>query len=203
MKAMLRRTVLLLPLALSACAHYTLVDPGPNGVPIKTGLEVYPHMRWSKVAMTPNIDGLFNDNSGRTEIWTVDGEHLDSLMFFAAVPDGQPLLMLAGNSGTPPPFRSQMTPNEIMDLFTSTFSTATNSAVMQSRDLRPAKFGNADGFRFEVDFTLKDDVDRELSAVGTVKDGRLYLVAFQGTKLYHYGKYLPDFEQIVATAHLT
>jgi hypothetical protein len=203
MNAMLRRSVLLLPVLLAACAHYSLVDPGPNGTLVKTGLDVYPHMRWSKVAMGPNPDSLFYDTSGRLETWTIDGEKLDSLMFFAAVPDGQPLLTLAASGSSLPPFRSQMTPNEIMDLFTSSFSTATGSAVIQSRDLRPAKLGNVDGFRFEVDFTLKDDVDRELSAVGTVKDGKLYLIAFQGTKLYHYGKYLPDFEQIVATAQLT
>jgi len=102
-----------------------------------------------------------------------------------------------------PPFRSGMTPNEIMDLFTGTFATATGSAVVQARDLRPATFGGTAGFRFEVSYTLKDDVDRELSAVGTVRDGKLYLIAFQGTKLYHYGKYLPEFEQIISTARLS
>jgi len=199
---MLRRSLLLITLLLAGCAHYAAVDPGPNGMPVKSTLEVYPHLRWAKVTMaTP--DALFADQSGRVETWTIDGERLDSIMFFTSIGDNQPLLTLSADKGSLPPFRSGMTPNEIMDLFTGTFATATGSAVVQARDLRPATFGGTAGFRFEVSYTLKDDVDRELSAVGTVRDGKLYLIAFQGTKLYHYGKYLPEFEQIISTARLS
>jgi hypothetical protein len=120
-----------------------------------------------------------------------------------ALPDGQPLITLAPQTGFQlSPFRSAMTPSEVMDLFEAMLTRLTATAVAQTRGLRPAKLGDVDGFRFEIDYTLKDDVDRTLSAVGAVQDGKLYLIAFQGDKLYHYQKYLPEFEKIVGTAVL-
>jgi len=96
-----------------------------------------------------------------------------------------------------------MTPSDVMELFDALLAKVTGTAVARSRDLRPAKLGGIDGFRFDIDYTLKDDVDRTLSAVGTIVDRKLYLIAFQGDKLYHYQRYLPEFEKIIASATLS
>ena len=140
---------------------------------------------------------------GQVETWTIDGEPLDSIIFFAGIADGQPLIVLAQDKGTPlAPFRTAMTPNDIMELFEAMLTRITGTAIARSRDLRPAKLGSADGFRFEIDYTPKNEVDHTLSAVGAVADGKLHLIAFQADKLYHYQKYLPEFEQIVTSANL-
>lgn len=194
----MRYVALLALLLLAGCAAYSAVEPNhPASI---SGLTVEPHIPWSKVArLTP--DSLLYDTSGRMQAWTIDGERLDAVYFFAGIADGQTLLTPSNDKIHLSPFHSNMSAEDIMDLFDSMLTVMTGSAVARSHDLRPAKLAGSDGFRFEINFTLKDDVDRELSAVGTVHGGKLYLIAFEGTKLYHYGKYLPAFDQIVASAH--
>jgi hypothetical protein len=185
-------------LLLASCTYYSAVSPGPTA--IKGMMTVQPGLTWAKVdRATP--DNVIFSNGGQVETWTIDGETLDSLVFFAGVADGAPLVELPSANGAPlSPFHSTMTANDVMDLFETMVTRVTGSAVARTRDLRPAKLGNADGFRFEIDYALKDDVDRTLSAVGAIRNGKLYLIAFQGSRLYHYQKYLPEFEKIVASA---
>jgi hypothetical protein len=189
--------VLVLAGALAACATYTRVDPGR--VAVKGALTVQAGTAWAKVNRATSDSVLFAD-SGEDETWTIDGEPLESLMFFAGIRDGQPLMILPSEKGPLAPFNAKMSPNDVMDLFEAMLTKVTGSVVAQSHNLRPARVGNMPGFRFEVDYTMKDDVDRTLSAAGAVKDGKLYVIAFQGTRLYHYKKYLPEFENIVASA---
>ena len=193
-----RLVALLALLFLASCTYYSAVSPGST--PIGGAMTVQSGLTWAKVNK-PAPDNVIFSNVGYVETWTIDGEPLESLVFFAGVPDGVPLVDLPENKGAPlSPFHGSMTPSEVMELFETMVTRVTGSAVARSRDLRPAKLGSADGFRFEIDYALKDDVDRTLSAVGTIRNGRLYLVALQGTKLYHYQKYLPEFEKIVASA---
>ena len=192
--------VLFLAGALAACATYTQVDPGR--VAVKGTLTVQAGTAWSKVNRATSDSVLFAD-SGEDETWTIDGEPLESLMFFAGIRDGQPLMTLPSEMGPLAAFNAKMSPNDVMDLFEAMLTKVTGAAVAQSRNLRPAQLGNMPGFRFEVEYTMKDDVDRTLSATAAIKDGKLYLIAFQGTRLYHYKKYLPEFERIVASAALS
>ena len=200
MNKLTRISALSLMLALAGCSFYTAVPPTRTSV--MDTLSVQPTLAWAKVDRATPDRVLFAD-SGPVETWTIDGEALDSMVFFAGIANGQPLLDLPAERGHLSAFRSTMTPNDVMDLFEAMLVTTTGSAVAKARDLRPAKLGNADGFRFDIDYTLKDDVDRQLSAVGAIRNGRLYLIAFQGDKLYHYKQYLPEFERIVASANFS
>jgi hypothetical protein len=194
----LRRLSLLTLILLAGCSYYSAVSPGRT--PIKGTMTVQPGLTWAKVDR-PTPDNVIFSENGQVETWTIDGETLDSVVFFAGVADGAPLMELPSDKGAPlSPFHSAMTANDVMDLFDTMVTRVTGSAVARTRDLRPAKLGDADGFRFEIDYALKDDVDRTLSAVGAVRNGKLYLIAFQGSRLYHYQKYLPEFEKIVASA---
>ena len=65
------------------------------------------------------------------------------------------------------------------------------------------KIGGVDGFRFEVNFVQKDEVDHEGTVIGAIKDDRLYLIFFEGDRLYHYGKYLPTIEAMARTAQFS
>jgi hypothetical protein len=39
-------------------------------------------------------------------------------------------------------------------------------------------------------------------AAGAIEDGRLYMIFFQGTRIYHFGKDRDEAEHIIATARL-
>lgn len=189
--------VLAMAVALSGCGSYALVQPSHQV--IQGRLAVDTGMRWNKVTQKTPESTLFS-TTGQVEVWTADGENLDAIQFFAGVPDGAPLLTVTDKTKSIGVFHSSMTPNDVMELVEATLSTAANTAITKSRDLRPATVAGVDGFRFEIDYAQHDDIDRVLSAAGTIHNGRLYLILFEGTSVYHYGRYLPEFERIVASA---
>jgi hypothetical protein len=195
----MRGAFLLLSLALAGCMHYTAVEPGRRTV--QGGLSVEPGIRWAKSNLQSG-DGVFSAGTS-AETWTQDGAGIDRLTLIAGVRDGQPILKVDGADAEKlPPFRSAMTANEVMELFEAALSKQSKTAVAGGRNLRPAKLGDADGFRFELSYTPKDDVDRELVATGAVKDGKLYLIVFQGDRIYHFQRYLPEYEKIVGSARI-
>ena len=68
-------------LLLAACAPYSLVKPERQTV--GGVISVQPGMAWNKVTM--------HNYQGHVELWTLDGQVLNTLVFFTGVPDGQPL----------------------------------------------------------------------------------------------------------------
>jgi hypothetical protein len=188
---------LLLLLDVTSCAPYWSI--APKRVAVQDDIIVEPGESWARAWVTP-FDGWAFWFPAPVERWTIDGERLDLLTFYVGVPDGQPLIRIPDvKEKSLPPFRQSMSPPEILDLFEAAIAKADSTAVVEGRNLRPAKFGDADGFRFEMSLTPPDDIDRELAAVGAVHDGKLYLVTFEGTRLYHFARHLPEFERIIAT----
>ena len=122
------------------------------------------------------------------------------------VSNGSPLFVRTSQQlkGDPlPPFRRTMGPSEVMELFEATFARVFQSPLVEGRALAPAAFAGHPGFRFDFTFTGRDSVDRRGIAVGTVRDERLYLLTFSGTRIYHFGAYRAEAERIIASARFT
>ncbi len=189
--------IIALVLLVAGCAPYVLVQP--QRVTVKNALSVEPDIAWNKINQ--------QDISGRSdaEIWTADGPLLNSLTFFAGVEDGKPLYVQTAEQEKRdklPAFRSSMTPTEVMELVESTYAKISQSALTRTRGLRPAKFAGKDGFRFDMTYVGKDEVDREVTAAGTVHEGRLYMIIYQGTRLYHHGLRQAQAERVIQSARL-
>ena len=75
------------------------------------------------------------------------------------------------------------------------------SSRFPPRNVRPAPFGSADGFRFEVSYAGTAGVKREAIVAGAVLDKRLHVIAYEGTALYHFGKYRHEVEHILRSVH--
>lgn len=189
------RPPLLLTLAclapLAGCGRYALVEPQPRTL---AGVQVRPTAAWSRVA-TPAGGEL-----GATEIWTIDGELLHTLVFALGIRDGEPLLQPRQDAEKFPRFSSAMTPDEIAALFEATLVQATGSSVVRTTAVGPAKVLGREGLRLDFAFTGTDEIDRQGTAVAAVRDGRLYLVAYQGTALLHYEKHLPEARRLMESA---
>lgn len=189
--------VIALALLIGACTQYALVQP--QRVTVKDALIVEPDIAWNKVNQQ-DISGRSN-----TEIWTADGPLLNTLTFFAGIEDGKPLFVQTAEQEKRdklPVFRSSMTSTDIMELVESTYAKASQSSLTKTRELRPEKFAGKDGFRFDMTYVGKDEVDREATAVGMVHEGRLYMIVYQGTRLYHHGLRRAQAERIIQTARL-
>lgn len=189
--------LLLLPLAGCAVA-YALVEP--ERVSIGEAFTVEPRMAWNRIGETLA--------KGPVVVWTAEGPQLDSLYFFPGVEDGEPLLEAVGQPGRAaagetdalPRFRRDMSANAIMELFEATMVRLTGSVVAASTNLRPVQFAGVPGFRFDFGYTTKDELERSGFVVGAVRDEKLYMIFFQGTRIYHFGKYREEAEHIIASA---
>jgi hypothetical protein len=134
------------------------------------------------------------------ELWTQDGASLQYMFVFGGVPDGQALFKKFQDKSEFPAFRAGMSAQEIMELVEATLGKMSASTLIQTRSLRPARFAGLDGFQFAVSYTAKDEIDREGIVAGAVKDGKLYLLLYAGSRLYHFGKYRPEVERMFESA---
>ena len=136
-------------------------------------------------------------------MWTQDGLSLDTLRFFTAVPEGEPLAEIRGsNEKQVPKFRATMQPQEIVELFENLSVTGLNSGSTFHLDrLVPVKFLGGDGFRFDYSLTRKgDELEMKGAAFAAVRDQRLYMMVFQAPKIHYFGKWAAAAEVIAVTA---
>lgn len=190
--------VIALALLVGACTQYALVSPQQR-VTVKDALSVEPDIAWNKIN-TQDITGR-----NQTETWTADGPLLNTLTFFAGIEDGRPLFLQTAEqekNNKLPEFRKTMTSTEIMELVEATHAKRAQAALTKTRNLRPEKFAGKDGFRFEMTYVGKDEVERDITAIGTVYNDRLYLIEYQGTHVYHYELRRAQAERIMQTAQL-
>lgn len=179
-------TILAVFMLLSACADYSLVSPGATRV---GALALSPEIAWNKAAQS----------RAGSEIWTQDGQALNTLTFIQGIPDGKPIFKVSRVRQFGP-FRKNMLPNEIMELTESSLSKLVNSAVISTENLKAVKFGGQPGFQFNFRYTDNSDVPVRGLAAGTVKNGKLYMILYTAAELYYYDKGLKEAERLLTTA---
>lgn len=183
----MRAIAVALALLLTGCTMFTLVENKP--VTIGEQMVVDPGTRWNKATNFPH------------EAWTMDGPSLDMLVFWV-VEDGKPL-MEPRNDGQkdkrPPVFKSGMSEVEVMEFAEASLSHLHDSPA-KARNLRPQDVGGVQGFRFSYEVTAKDEVERDGEAIGAIRNGKLYLMTYTGTRLHHFAKTLPQAEKAMLSA---
>jgi hypothetical protein len=174
-------------LLLSGCAtFYTLVEPGQ--VAICDLYSVKPGIRWSEI------------QKGDVRLWTVDGVELESIRFISGVREGVPVMDITQEKHETP-FRPDMSETELVDAIVDAFSLS-GSQQVEARNLRPAHFGSAEGFRFELDFMNADGLNKEGIVVGTIINQSLYLIIYTGTRIHYFPRYAREFEDIVSSIEI-
>jgi hypothetical protein len=163
---------------------YKLVEPGVRTM--GDAYTVQPRMAWSVY------------RSGKLETWTIDGFALETLRFFKGVDEGEPLIRGGANEALRARFHGAMTMAEVSEFVAESLF----GSRFPPRNVRPAPFGGADGFRFEVSYGGAAGVKREAIVAGAVLDKRLHVIAYEGTALYHFGKYRDEVEHILGSVHL-
>lgn len=178
---------------LAGCAAYALVPPGR--VAVKEAISIEPDVAWNRI--NPAI------GSNRIETWTLDGLTLNTLTFYVGITDGEPLAARQPTgTPTPPPlpvFRKTMSEADIAELFEATMVRGLAGTSFRYLSIKPAAMGTAAGMLLEFTVTTRDQVDRQGLAIGAVKDGRLYLIVYTGTRLYHFARDRHSIETLFAT----
>jgi len=185
---------------LSACTHYTLVEPVKRDM--GGGYSVEPQITSNRSVQ------------GKIEIWTIDGPALAAVHFFNSISDGQNLFPFYGKSTRKaklPKFNKNMTANEVQEFIVDSMMAPYPRSLVgpnmigtgvQTSHLRPFKFGSHPGFRFELSFLSEEGLEYEGFVVGVIKDDKLFLICYSGTREYYYPKYRETAEQIIASIHM-
>jgi len=183
---------------LAACAQMQMQKVDRGQVTINDALTLQAGIPWNRFELQFPLSVA----PGASQVWTQDGITLDALAFFVGVADGQTLgRQIPGSAKTLPPFRADMTPDEIVELYEQAVTQEGSRFALQR--VAPALFGGHPGFRFEYTITRRSDgVLLKGLALGAVVKDKLDLVAFTAPAIYYYDRYLPQVEPLLASAQI-
>lgn len=175
-------------LVLTGCAQYQLVKADAR-IDIGGAFSVGTQREWSRI------------DHGRVELWTVDGPLLEQVAIYKGIEDGENLLVSNPLEEKPkdfPTFENTMTPLEVRDLLEATFARA-QEVEIQTFDMKPWKFADADGFRFDYKFTTKSGLRKRGFTVGAIHDEKLFMIVFSAAELYYFDKFATELEKVVSS----
>jgi len=181
-----RVTPFALPLLLYGCATYSLVEAKRTA--IGDLYTVDPQISWSSASQ------------GKTDTWTVDGPFLQAVHFVKGLEDGE-LLFKGGDEEKRPKFKKHMTPSEIMEFLVDSLS-AIGAQNVQTVNLRPERFGDVPGFRFEMIFTSNEGLEKQGLVIGTIMKEQLHLIIYAGTRAHYYPKHKEHVERMIQSISL-
>lgn len=166
-----------------------------SGTPVavaKKAMRVTPPQEWNRLSL----------NIGKNaEIWTLEGEQLDSVTFIGGIGNAATLFREVDKKRRPlPRFNSTMLLTDLPGLLESSYRITKNTVVFTVTAAEPAHFANQPGIRFIYDFIGEDEVRRQGEAYAAIVKGKLYLVTYEGPKIHFFGQNIAAFRQLVATA---
>jgi hypothetical protein len=159
----------------------------------------------STVTVTPSRDWntLSRKVGKNTETWTVDGEQLNDVTFFAGIPAGMPLVRERSKKRDPlPKFTKTTLLVEIPELLEGTYRTYKNSGSFRSLSIEPGRFLGQDGVAFTYEFIDVDELTRKGEARATIIGGKLYMITFEAPRLNYFDAAATDFRALASSAVL-
>ncbi|MFQ5930076.1 MAG: hypothetical protein ACE5MK_10270 [Acidobacteriota bacterium] len=180
-------TAFALAMILTSCAKYSLVKP--QRVAIGDLYTVEPQIPWSSTSVAKKV-----------EIWTVDGTRLQRIHLVKGLEDDE--VMFEGKDDEKrPQFQKYMTPSEIMEFVVDSITLVGHQKV-EATNLRPEKFGNVQGFRFEMSFLSEKGLEEQGVVWGAVVKEKLYLIMYSGAKAHYYPKHKDHVEGIIQSIQM-
>lgn len=184
--------------SLSGCAtSFTLVSPGMVAI---EDLQVRADAGWNK-APAARVSSARQGS----QTWTRDGMLLDRLVFIPAVADGEAIMVSRNPSAALPVFKADMLPNELEELVESSMVKlfGEGNAVVSTANLRPHRFGDRTGVRFDVDATVTDSPPYRGTVGAFIANERLYVVYFLAATPYYFDKHIEAARAVIDSAMLS
>jgi hypothetical protein len=139
----------------------------------------------------------------QVEDWTQNGPVLDGMSFVTGLRNGKSLIRQRRSASEQvPTFRSNMTAPEIAAMIESLYRVRGGAVDFHTLSLQPRPFLGTNGFQLDYEHLDDDELWRRGRVVGSVINGRLYMIVLDATKSHYYDAALPDFEAVVASAQL-
>lgn len=179
--------------AMPALAH-KLREKGVAVTVADSSLSVTPTRDWNRLGQSPGK---------HAETWTLDGEQLDDVTFYAGIAPGEPLVKERSKKRDPlPKFTATTQIVEIPELLEGTYRTYKSIGAFTLVSTDPVKFLGHDGVLFTYDYTDEDLLTRRGEARATIVDGKLYMITFDAPRLYYFDRFLGDARALSGSATL-
>ena len=187
----MRTKLLFIPflLILASCTHIKAVPPEVQK--IGTAYSVQPTVAWNGLNSNffPSV----------SEQWTLDGVGLNGIDFWHDIEDDQSLY--ERRSVEFPKFRADMRATDIQELFISS-TTKAGAEDVEAANLRPAQFGPADGFQFELTYARSSGLRIRQIVLAAIIDGKLQAISYWGTEQHYFDAHAEEAEKIMASVQL-
>lgn len=180
-----------LVLATPAMAGWKLV---PANVPAAVGtMAVTPQTDWNLASARPGKQAF---------AWTHDGFALNSLEFFVAVPNGQPLYKERDKKRNPmPKFDANALLPDLADFFERSYRTQFQLSDFTVDEIKPIKVSGHPGIRLGYHYSMpNDELVRRGEARMTVVNGKFYALNFTAPELHYFTAGLPEAIAIMENA---
>ncbi len=193
-QALLVAALLVAIVTLSGCAGVSLVKGGER-TDVGSGLSLVPPRDWNRFT-SPNW-----------EFWTLDGPHLQQVLFVRGARDGQPIYRVPGAETATsegekfPTYRRGMNEIEVIELLQATMAREDLERLTLTEQ-RPETFAGHRGFHVAFEFVTKHGLEMRGQAVGAVVSDRLYMAVYRGAKLHYFDRGIGDFTRMLETARI-
>lgn len=196
-RSMIARTLRMLALvalllALTACAGGggRLVKPGPN--PAGGRLMIDSEMEWTRMS------------ASRYQLWTMDGELLNRLYLIPRVREREFIFLGQRQTKRRPDgafYHRGLRADELRDLILDGLR-ASGTANVEATNLRPARFGNRDGLRFEFSLANPEGLRYRGMAAAFEHEKGLALAIFLAPSEHYYPRDAEKVSRMLETLRL-
>lgn len=160
----------------------------------RTAMTVLPPRDWNRLKYRP---GKY------TEVWTLDGEQLNEVTFYAGIQHGKPIVKERNKKHSPlPKFKSNILLMEIPELLEGTYRAHRYVGNFTLTSAKPHVFLGYEGVYFTYNFTDRDELPRKGEARATIAKDKLYMVTFDAPRLHYFERTIGDFRSLADTAAL-
>ncbi|MFD1033702.1 hypothetical protein ACFQ15_03460 [Sphingomonas hankookensis] len=158
-------------------------------------LSVAPPRDWNLLSIRPGK---------KAETWTLDGERLNEITWYAGIAPDEPLIRETSRKHKPLPRLKQSTLiAEIPELLEATYRTERSVADFELTSAKPDPFLGQPGIRFTYAYVDNDHLPRRGEARAALIGGRLYLATFDAPRQYFFDRSLADFRALTDAATLS
>lgn len=169
-----------LALSLASCASNTLQRAGASTV---FDMQLDSQLDWARI------------KGARNESWTIDGTHLNLLRIYSQVKPNEHVFMARRERASKPDgpwFRPGMRPDELRDLILDGIREQ-GSVNVSASDLRPHRFGDADGVRFDIAMSSTSGLNYRGTVAAVERQGKLTSLVWSAPSEHYYAR---DSEQV-------
>lgn len=136
-----------------------------------------------------------------SKVLTQDGPALNRLYIVSDIKPGQSIVRAQSKEKPTPVLRADLSFNEQVE-FVADSVAALGYFRVETHDLRPQKFGAAEGLRFDVDAQTQEGLNVDGTALATMSNGAFHLILFLAPEEHYFGASQSKVETILASAKL-